>query len=135
MYAGGIYWFLGVFAAPIFTSVLVDGLWFVVQYGWAPTEEMLMREIELADIYSKDNGVNVCAAARNLTRRGSMLQAEGGDERGGFDAVAQRESKVSEPPAAHPSATTSSVSQVLEADAAESLIFTVGSKDSNSGKE
>ena len=56
-------------------------------------------------------------------------------KRGSFDAVAQRESKASEPPAAHPSATTSSVSQVLEADGAESLIFTVGSKDSNSGKE
>ncbi len=71
LYNTGAYWFFSLLSVPVVTVVLVDLLWHSFSLVFAPSAEMLMREIEENTVYSKATGGNLCATVSGICRFGT----------------------------------------------------------------
>jgi hypothetical protein len=74
LYNTGAYWFFSLLSVPVFTVVLVDVLWYSLALVFAPTAEMLMREIEQKQVFREAAGGNFFAFVSNCYRFGTLTK-------------------------------------------------------------
>ena len=70
LYGLGYFWFFSAFATPLISLVLVDLMWHTVRLMFWPSDEMLYREVSLADIFTKN------LPLVDTVRNGTLVEVE-----------------------------------------------------------